>query len=179
MRDAFYKAVKEFLVRSKRQGFLLFEVILVLGLVSIVCMVSIQLHFLTRGYVRAELEALYQMCLYAQRHAIMTGEACTVVLNTDKNSYSCNGHACVLAKGVCFGVLPQVKGPPSAPQKIITQVTTFKNNQISCSPEGTIDAGTVYLTDGSSACLYALTSGVAPYSYLRKYRYAGTWQRLE
>lgn len=167
-------------MRSRRQGFLLFELLLVFGLVSIIAgLALVQMHFLTRGYVRAELEALYQICLYAQRRAISSGQTCTVLLDIEKHRYSCNERVCTLTDGVQFGILPNVKGPPSSPQQTATNISTFKNNKISCSPEGTVDAGTVYMTDRSRQCLYALTSGVAPYSYLRKYRYVGTWQRLE
>lgn len=165
---------------ARRQGFLLFELLLIFGLIGfIACFAFVHMRFLTRGYVRAETEALYQMCLYAQRRAMSSGKTCTVVLDIAKHSYSCNDHVCELAKGVRFGVLPNVKGPPSAPQQVLTGVSTFKNNCIHCSPAGTIDAGTVYLIDADRQSLYALTSGVAPYSYLRTYRYASKWQRLE
>lgn len=165
---------------ANRQGFLLFELLLVFGLVSLIaCLSFVHMRFLTRGYVRAELEALYQICLYAQRRAISSGQTCTVLLDVEKHTYACNGQVCRLADGVRFGVLPQVKGPPSVPQQIITKASTFKDNQISCSPEGVIAAGTIYMIDGTGQCLYALTSGIAPYSYLRKYRYADKWQRLE
>lgn len=167
-------------MRASRQGFLLFELLLVFGLVSfIACLAFIQMRFLTHSYVRAEIEALYQMCLYAQRRAISSGQTCTVVLDIAKHSYACNDHVCVFAGNVRFGVLPHVKGPPSAPQQALVHASTFKNNRINCSPDGIIDAGTVYLIDTDKQSLYALTSGVAPYSFIRTYRYAGKWQRLE
>lgn len=167
-------------MRADRQGFLLFELLLVFGLVSMIALFAfVQMRFLTRGYVRAEVEALYQMCLYAQRRAMSSGHVCTVTLDLAKHAYMCDEHTCELSKNVRFGILPHVKGPPSAPQESLTSTSTFKNNRINCSPEGTIDAGTVYLIDVEKKSLYALTSGVAPYSYVRTYRYAGNWQRLK
>lgn len=163
-----------------KQGFLLYELLLVFGLVSIIAGFAFsRMRFLTRGYARSEIQALHQMCLYAQRRAISSGRPCAVILDVAKHSYACNERVCVLPKDVRFGVLPQVKGPPSAPQHILTHACSFKDNTITCSPDGIINVGTVYMTDGSSECLYALTSGVAPYSFLRTYRYAGTWQRLK
>jgi len=167
-------------VKGRRQGFLLFELLLVFGLVSIIaCIAFVHMRFITRGYVRAELAALYQMCVYAQRCAISSGQSCAVILDIEQNRYWCNDRICTLASGVQFGIISGVKGPPSAPQQPITHASTFRNNRISCSPDGIIDAGTIYLIDADKRFLYALTAGVAPYSYVRMYRFAGTWQRLE
>jgi type II secretory pathway pseudopilin PulG len=164
-----------------KRGFLLFELLCVFALLTVVCTFALsQLRFLSRGYVRTELETLYQTCLYAQRYAMSSGSPCVVVLDIAKNQYMCNGRVHRFASGVSFGTSSaRVKGPPSSPSQEITVPSTFNNNRIVCFPEGIIEAGTIYMTDSDGRSLYALTSGVAPYSYLRKYRYAGTWQRLE
>ena len=167
-------------MNSRKPGFLLSELLCVFFFVTLLvgCAVS-HMSFLSRGYARSELELLYQTCVYAQHHAMSSGRPCTVVLDLDKHRYTCNDKISMLADGVRFGFREDVKGPPSAPGKPIVKASTFKNNIITCSPDGIIDAGTVYITDTAQRCLYALTSGVAPYSYLRKYRYAGKWQRLK
>ena len=167
-------------MRASEQGFLLFELLLVFCLATIIaCFVFGNMRFLNRGYARAELQTLYQMCLYAQRRAISSGQECAIQIDVKKHRYACNGMICMLSDGVQFNILPNVKGPPSSPQHHLTQMCTFKNNCITCSSDGIIDAGTIYITDFAKQNLYALTSGVAPYSYLRMYRYAGKWQRLE
>ncbi len=164
----------------QKKAFTLVELLIVLALMLFVLMLSVgQLHFIKRGYARSELDGLYQACLYMQRHAMMTGKTCSVNLDVDQHRYTCNDQVHQLALHVKFGMQPGVKGPPSSPNKILTKVCTFKNNCISCSKDGVISAGTIYITNTQGSALYALTASVAPYSYLRKYRYAGKWQLIE
>lgn len=166
-------------MKIRQPGYLLLELVCVFALLSLIIGFAFaRMDFISAGNARQELDLLYQTCLYAQRRAISSGKPCTVILDTERGQYSCDERIRTLEEGVRFDFLPQVKGPPSAPQQPILKASTFKQNRISCSSEGIIDAGTVYLTDRSRKCLYALTSGIAPYSYLRKYRYAGTWERL-
>lgn len=166
-------------MRALPQGFFLFELLLVLILIGTLSIGFIRLDFIMQGYVRAELEQLYQLCLYAQRHAINSGASCFIELDSAAREYRCNGLCYRMPKGVMFGVLPHVKGPPSAPKKLLSQPITFAGNRITSSPEGFLDVGTVYLVNEARTVLYALTSGAGAYSYLRKYRYADTWQRVE
>ena len=56
-----------------------------------------------------------------------------------------------------------------------SQEISFENNHIIFYADGTIQAGTVYLVDVNKKLLYALTSGVGHISFLRKYRYDGSW----
>jgi prepilin-type N-terminal cleavage/methylation domain-containing protein len=161
-------------------GFSLLEMLIVLALVSLtLCLSFGQLHFLRRGYASAELDNLYQTCLYMQRHAMVAGKACDITLDITGNYYQFNDQRCQLIQGVQFGILPNVKGPPSTPTKLLSKPCSFKNNQISFSKDGSISAGTVYITDVTHNCLYALSSSVASYSYLRKYRYADKWHQLD
>ncbi len=163
----------------QKKAFTLLELLIVLALMLFILMLSVgQLHFCKRGYARSELDGLYQACLYMQRHAMLVGKTCCVDLGIESNHYTCKGQQHQLAQGVSFGAPPGVKGPPSSPKKMLTKVCTFKNNCISCSKDGVISAGTVYIIDAQGS-LYALTASVAPYSYLRKYRYAGKWQLIE
>ncbi|MEX0848753.1 MAG: prepilin-type N-terminal cleavage/methylation domain-containing protein [Candidatus Dependentiae bacterium] len=166
--------------QKKSLGFSLLEMLIVLALVSLTLYLSFgQLRFLKRGYACAELDSLYQTCLYMQRHAMVTGKTCDITLNLVDNSYQFNNQQCQLAQGIQFDVLPYVKGPPSTPTKLLSKPCSFKNNHISFSKDGSMSAGAVYITDVAHNCLYALSSSVSSYSYLRKYRYAGKWHQLD
>ena len=74
-----------------------------------------------------------------------------------------------------FGFLTTSKGPPSSPINLIHTAITFPGKKVTCFPDGTIQAGTVYLVDDQKCTMYALTCGVSAVSFLRKYRYDGTW----
>lgn len=163
----------------KAPGFMLIEVLITLSLVLLLAGLSFgSMHFFSRN-VSSDIGLLYQYCLFAQRRAISSGSSCSVLIDTQKHSYTCEGSTIQLSDGVRFGFCPHAKGPPSSPHQRISKACTFANNQIVCSPEGTIDAGTVYITDAKGASMYALTSGVDAVSYLRLYRYDGSWKRLQ
>jgi hypothetical protein len=114
----------------------------------------------------------------AQKRAMMTGVPQEIVLEIDQGAYRYGSERIVLPKGVQFGFLPAVQGPPATPQKSLTTASTFAQHAIICSPEGTLSSGTVYLVDSKKTVLYALSSGVGSVSFLRKYRYAKEWHHL-
>lgn len=162
-----------------QRAFTLIELVIVIACLTCLIMLSVgHVKLSHHGHLRSELDMLYQVCLYAQRHAMMTGQVCVVEIDVENNCYRCNGQLHQLSKDVYFGLVPHIKGLPSSPQKKITKACTFRNNCITCSKGGIISAGTLYLI-GGNRCLYALTASVAPYSYLRKYRYADKWHLIE
>lgn len=163
---------------NSKTGFLLLYVSMVLAFVLIIVMLAVpHLSFLSRHVVRQEVENLKQFITYAHRLALATGEMQTLTIDAIHNKVSGAGRQYQLARGVRFGVLPHVQGPPAHPDGVILQPTTFKNNQIVCYAHGIIDAGTLYITDDRGSWLYAVSSGVSPVSYLRTYYYDGSWKR--
>lgn len=98
-----------------------------------------------------------------------------MLLDETGNRYHCDGVWYNLPATIRFGFLPESKGPPSTPTRPIRSAITFPGKKVSCFPDGTIQAGTVYLVDDKKSSMYALTSGVSAVSFLRKYRYDGTW----
>ena len=112
--------------------------------------------------------ALQQQAMARQRQEDM-------LLDEAKNRYYMSGQWQELPPGIRFGFLPNTKGPPSAPTTVLQSAITFPGKKVSCYPDGTIQAGTVYLVNDKKSCMYALTSGVSAVSFLRKYRYDGTW----
>jgi Tfp pilus assembly protein FimT len=166
-------------LQGTRRGFLLAELMVT---IAVLCLMIVLLKgagsFTTTGFVRASLDQLCATCLMAQKRAMMTGVQQEVVLEIDRGSYRYGTERIVLPKGVMFGWLAAVQGPPATPQALLTTASTFARNTIACSPEGTISSGAVYMTDAKKTVLYALSSGVGSVSFLRKYRYAKGWHYL-
>jgi len=94
------------------------------------------------------------------------------------HTYSYAGQQEKLPPQVRFGVLPNVKGPPSAPARLLAKPATFDNNCITAAPHGILQPGTVYMIDSSKTCLYALSSSITQHTYIRKYRFDGRWHAL-
>lgn len=162
-----------------RPGFLLVELMVTLGLLCLtVVLLQSAFHAPSTGFVSTSLDQLYATCLMAQKRAMMTGMTQEVVLELDRGSYRYGTERIVLPKGVEFGCIAAVQGPPATPQALITTASTFAHHTITCTPEGSLSSGTVYLTDSKKTVLYALSSGVGSVSFLRKYRYAKGWHYL-
>lgn len=163
-----------------KSGFTLIEVMIVCALCALGVTVAISVHSLfCQMSLKAEHEQLYAMCLYAQQKAMATGHEQTLALCEEgKQCYTSDGETHLLSRDICFGVIAGVKGPPSSPSKELKRSITFKNRCITFYPDGIIDAGTVYLTDKNHAYLYAISSGVATASCLRRYRYENGWKSI-
>lgn len=109
------------------------------------------------------------MCTHQEQH---------LIINISQRSYRYGNHDRTLTAGVDFGALSAIQGPPAQPTHGITQPVTFQKNTIIFYPSGIISSGTIYLTDASHSCCYALSNGVASISFLRRYVYRKTWQLM-
>lgn len=151
---------------------------MVLAFVLIIVMLAVpHLGFMQRHVVRWEVENIRSFVTYVQRLALATGQDHTIEFDSAHNIIRGAGRTYHLARGVKFGIMPGVSGPPAAPHTHLDQPITFKDSQIICYAQGTVDAGTVYITDDKATWLYAISSGVSPVSYLRTYFFDGTWKR--
>lgn len=99
-----------------------------------------------------------------------------LMVHADDSTITFNHEAYTLTSGYHFGVLPNVYGPPSSPQKLIANPVTFTEGTIIAHPDGTLQAGTVYITDDETQ--YAVTTPVSAFSHIRVYRYKNNiWQK--
>lgn len=159
------------------QGFMLFELIVCLAIVVIIIgLAAGNLSFLNRHLVATETEKLYAACLYMQRLAMVTGHEQQLLFDQKTQSYVYGATQQKLPAGVTFGFIPGIKGPPSSPFAPIRSAITFPDSKISFYPNGLIQAGTVYLSDQNTTCMYALSCPVSQVSYVRRYRYADGWK---
>lgn len=150
-----------------------------IGLFAVVALLTIKSSsFVDKTLVRSELHKLHNTCRYLQHLACTACTEHTISFNSSNNSYTYNDVTEKLPANITFGFLPEAKGPPSSPKKIIKKPITFTNNTIRFYKDGIIKAGTVYLVDNEQRCMYALSSPIAPFSFLRLYRYDAAWHCL-
>lgn len=157
------------------------------GYIMIELMVAIAIVGLLGGIASAHIGAYrytaiqQQIVLFAlawrelQQSAMARNEQEEMIFDEVGHRYKIHGAWYELPSKIRFGFLPDSKGPPSRPTHPIGVPITFPGKKVTCFPDGTIQAGTVYLIDDQKERMYALTSGVSAVSFLRKYRYDGTW----
>ena len=165
---------------KKNEGFTLIEVMVVLCLFALIATLGmIQLSFLDDAIAHAEVDKLASVSTYLQQKALATNNDQLLVFDREKNKYRFDNTYETLSKRVSFGFLPNVLGSPGSPSQRIKKAITFADSSIHFYPTGIISAGTVYLTDKNKKTMYALSNAVSQVSYLRLYRYDGTWKLLD
>jgi hypothetical protein len=128
-----------------------------------------------RMVARAELGLLALTIRTEQQKALLTGMEKTVVFTPEGSGYLAATQHHQFQHGIELGAPPGAYGPPSDPRTPITKPLTFPNHTITCYPRGNIQAGTVYLKAPAYQQYYALTAGVAQFSFLRLYQYRLDW----
>jgi len=162
-----------------QSGSSLIELLIVMTLCVCVLQLVMSLGtFFNRAIVRAALDDIHGCCTYAHMQALTSGHESTIRFDVDNHVYYWNDTKIVLPARVYFGVVHGAKGPPFSPTYPITYPVTFKDRTIVFKDNGSIRAGSVYFTDSQALYGYALTIAVAPYAYIRRYYYDGTWHRV-
>jgi hypothetical protein len=158
--------------KSSQQGYILFQVVMVLAIVVALCAVSLpSLSFLQQRLVRLEAEKLLLMFRYMQRTALAAGRDERIRIDVAAGVYEGAGHREVLPSGVRFGVIPGAQGPPANPSKALAAPVSYKGGEIVFYAGGTVQAGTVYLVDSKYQVMYAVSSAVSPLVHITLYRY--------
>lgn len=134
-------------------------------------MIVPSLSFLKQQAIANELDRLHTVCIFLQKQSIYTGQKKILTFNATEGTYFYNQQKVELTDNVKFGVMGGVMGPPANPEGLITSPISFLNQKIIFYPNGTISAGTAYLTNQQQTTLYALTIAVSQVAFIRKYRY--------
>lgn len=151
---------------------------MVLAFVLIIVTLAIpHLGFIQRHVMRAEVDNVRVFITYVHRLALATATDQIIYCDPLNQTLTCGERTHALSRGVRFGTMPGVQGPPSAPTHVLTHPITFKDNRIVCYAQGTLDAGTLYFTDDKATWQYAVSLGVSPLSYIRTSVFDGTWKR--
>ena len=164
-------------MKHRYKAFTLIELLVVLCLVALISSLAlVHVSVFNSTLVRVELDKLVNACQYMQQLAIATNKEQHLILDIHKHEYHFHTYREKLSPYVRFGVLPGVKGSPGNPVASTAQAITFPSHRICFYPTGIISSGTVYFVDATKQCLYALSNAVSQVSYLRMYRYDGTWK---
>lgn len=161
----------------KRKAYTLIELVIVICCFALIAGLGLsQLSFLDETAARMEIDKIASACRYMQQLAIASNEEKYLVFDQNNNQYFADGRCEKLSSRLCFGVLPGIKGPPGSASHTIQKIITFPKQRICFYPTGVISSGTVYLIDKKKQYQYALSNAVSQVSYLRVYRYDGTWK---
>lgn len=139
--------------------------------------------------ITAELRTIETIIQFLQQKALASNHEQYLIIDTQHHTYTYQSAlppkqiTVPLNHGCTFGIIPNVKGPPAKPEKILTAPCTFetletnKNSySITIFSNGKIASGTVYLTDKSKKYLGALTCPISQVSWIRVYAYEnGQW----
>lgn len=161
------------------KGFSLIELMVVLCIVALlVSLAAMNMRFLNRAAITTHIDVLYNACYCLQKTAMATHTTQVLTIDDVHHAFECAGTHHQFPAIMQFGILPNVKGPPSAPLSFLSAAITFVDRKIMFYPDGTMSAGIIYITDVDKSMIYALSCGVASVSVLRKYRYDGKWHLL-
>jgi Tfp pilus assembly protein FimT len=164
---------------SNKFAYTLIELSVILVLIMIVAtLVMTHGSYMHRILVHTEIEKLALVCRYVQNTALSTNTEKTIIFDLKNKSYSYDGCTEQLSLHVEFGTIEGAKGPPSNPKEQIRNAITFAHNKITFYPDGIIQSGTVYLVSSDRQIMYALSNPVSQTSYMRIYKYDGTWHCL-
>jgi prepilin-type N-terminal cleavage/methylation domain-containing protein len=162
-----------------QKGFPLIELMIVIVLVALLSGLTLwNMRTFSGMVVRADIEKLYTTCIYLRQKAVSTHTEQLLEFDHANNTYRYDDTIEHLSTTTIYGFVKGVMGPPSSLQAPISTYNTFDHNRIIFYPDGIIQSGTLYITDKDKKALYALTSGVGQVSFLRKYRYDGSWHLL-
>jgi type II secretory pathway pseudopilin PulG len=157
-------------MNKKSQGYLLIEVCICIVLILILSTIAVpSLRFLNQQILNSDLEKLNMTFAFMQQDAVSSNKNETLIFN-DNKSYSFLNYKEKLSNNIEFGLLPKIKGPPSSPNKVVTNPISFTNNKVIFYSNGQIQPGTVYLTDKFKEYQYALTVPISQVSFIRKYK---------
>jgi len=162
-------------------SFSLLEIFIVIAIVLTLVSISVsRFSFFNSFIVKNEVDRLFNAFSFLQQKAMLSNMEQKLIFDLDDNSYYYFSNDKKVFHKLCdvvrFGFLKGTYGPPSDPSKAIKHSITFKKEQqnkyvASITPDGKIDAGTVYFVDKDYKLLMALTCPISQLSYIRKYRY--------
>jgi prepilin-type N-terminal cleavage/methylation domain-containing protein len=161
----------------RTRGVTLLEVSIVLALIA--CLATIGLSFtnlIDRSLVAFELKRIYALFTSLHHRAVVTGQRQTLCLGTEQAD-QLSVHP--LCRGVVLGYSPGIHGPPgNVNGKLLDSAITFPKKRATFYEDGSVQAGSLYLTDQNRTVTYALTVDAGSCSYIRCYVYNKGWKLL-
>lgn len=165
---------------SFRAGYLMLEVALVIACILVLVSIGLpHMALLEQRMVNYEIALMRQFFTATAQRAMATGIPQEIILDPYTKSYASGGFKHYLAQGVEFGCAREVTSSPSDDGNPVG-ITTFAHHKITCFANGSLQCGTVYLTNTQHSVCSCLTVPVGNYLHIRTYRYTNSqWKRIE
>ena len=162
-----------------KKGFTLFELAVCCTLCCLLFSFSAHVVGLTtRLALLQELDRLHAVILFMQRKALLDDKTYTLVFSQEKDGYQA-GAKHTFCPSVRFEGISCMQGPPASPGRPIKDAITWLGHTIYFYPNGTISAGSVYLTNDTNTLYCALTCDIGHINHIRRYFYTNTWNLIQ
>lgn len=165
-------------VCMRANGFMLFELLVVMAIVALCCAIGFMTYSpLKSGSFACDIALISLLFHTAATRAVALKTEQELIFDDQDSSLYFDGQKYKLHEPFVFGVLPDIYGPPSAPTKLVTQPITFINKKARIYKDGTVQSGTLYIKDGENQ--YAITTPVSAFTHIRAYRYTKkSWSQI-
>lgn len=164
-------------LQPNSKGYSLLEISIVLLLVAIALgLYAGNFSFLEHYHMRSQVETIKELINFCRQRAIVTGLNQAVLIHIDNSRLEYGNtnnrmNTLKLIHPISFVAPAQAKGPPHYPTRPVLSPITFPKKTITCHPDGSISAGTLYLGNHQLKHYFALSCGVAQIPFLRTYEY--------
>lgn len=153
-----------------QRGFSVVEVVVVLALIALLMGLTMSIgSWFARFLVQREIHKFQTLCYYVQAHAVATGHEEMIRLDRHKQGYWYHETFHALPPGIAYAIMPRIAYGPGQRAYHRHNPISYVNDTIHFYPDGTIQAGTLYMSDRTTQ--YALTTNVGAISYIRIYYY--------
>jgi Tfp pilus assembly major pilin PilA len=165
---------------QKKQGFLLAECMIVVGLTAFLTALSFSfMHLFERLVVKAEIHLLVNTIEAQRAIAVIDEKDSTITFDRTQKTYVYDSLSHTCTHSVEFVYPEGSYGPPSAPTTLIQQPLSFVDNKIICFATGAISSGVLYIGSVTQNCFYALSSSIGEWGVLRLYCYdKNKWKKI-
>lgn len=155
-----------------KNGFLLVECMLLIGLISLLAGLSFSLiAVFERVLLRLEIDLLVNTIEAQRAMAVIGNKDVAITFDSTSSAYSVDSTTHVFSQTVSFLYPPNGYGPPSAPVDLIKKPVSFVNSQLICFANGAMSSGVLYIGSPKQRCFYAISSSIGEWGVLRLYIY--------
>jgi len=161
------------------ESFSLIEILIVISLFATIAVFTFpSFSFFEKQILKSDVEKVFVIINYLQQKALASNKNQKLFINENNNKYGYENinqkitlHS--LNPKISFGFLEGSKGPPSNPQNLIQNKTTFpkENNLyvIKFEPNGQITPGTIYFINKKRNLMMAISTPISQISFIRIY----------
>lgn len=155
------------------RGFMLFELMIVISVVVICCSIGFLSFYSFKSSFHSQAALISLLFHAASTRAVLQKKAQEIIFDEHEHCMKFDNQTYPL-DNFRFGVLPGVYGPPSKPSHPVACAITFVDKKLVCNPDGTMQSGTLYITDAAREQQYAFSTPVSAFAHIRTYKYVSS-----